>query len=258
MTIAEIKGLLDTLSTKQRIELFSALERDNRTGVRNLAASCKAQLAREEAEIDRLALMLKYESKLIAQGFNLVAGVDEVGRGALAGPIVAAAVILPHGCRLRGVRDSKTLTPERREKLYGDITAEAVAWNVARVENTDIDSFGIQWANMKVLELAVRGLNPAPDYVLSDAFTIRTLEIPHVAIIKGDASSLSIAAASIVAKVTRDRLMCDLHDEYPQYGFATHKGYGTPLHLTTLGQYGPTDLHRRCFSPVAEYEQLTF
>lgn len=257
-TIAEIKGLLDGLPVGERIGLFSLLEGDPRAGVQALIASHKSRIARHEAENAFQHKLLKYERMLNGKGFVRVAGVDEVGRGALAGPIVAAAAMLPRGEIIPGVRDSKKLSAEQREAFYERIIETAVCWHVARVEHSEIDKFGIQWANMRVLELAVRGLSPIPDYVLSDAFHIKALEIPHVAITKGDSLSLSIAAASIVAKVTRDRIMCEYHELYPQYGYEQHKGYGTPSHLAALEKFGASPIHRTCFAPVADYEQLSF
>jgi ribonuclease HII len=150
------------------------------------------------------------------------------------------------------------LSPEQREDLYGKIIDIAVAWKAVRIEHREIDAFGIQWANFRALELSALGLEPTPDYVLVDAFDVKTLEIPHLAIIKGDRLSLSIAAASVVAKVTRDRIMLEYHEEYPNYGFDQHKGYGTQVHKQALEECGISPIHRTCFMPVAGYEQLSF
>ncbi len=253
-TILEIKKLLDMINVEDRIELFVQLENDPRAGVKKLAKTYRREIERVENKKRAQEELMQYERSLYAQGFNLVAGVDEAGRGALAGPLVAAAVILPKDANLFGLRDSKQLTPGQRETFYMKITAVAVAWKTIRVEHHEIDKNGIQWANLKALELAAGGLEPAAEYVLSDAFSLRSLDIPHLAITKGDCISLSIAAASVIAKVTRDRIMLGYHSDYPYYGFDRHKGYGTPQHIEALGKYGPSPIHRRYFAPVSQYE----
>jgi len=255
-TISEIRKLLECSGKYERLKLISILEDDPRAGVRKLVASHRSAIAKLEAEDNIQNELLRYERKLYGQGFKLIAGVDEAGRGALAGPIVAAAVILPEDARIHGLRDSKQLTAEQRDNLYDQILETADAWNVARIEHYDIDAFGIQWANLRVLEQAVLGLKPCAEYVLSDAFPIKTLEMPHIAITKGDSLSLSIAAASVVAKVTRDRIMVSYHHEFPSYGFEQHKGYATLVHKRAIERHGPAPIHRKCFSPVSDYEQL--
>jgi len=255
-TISEIKRLLEDSDERERLKIISTLSDDPRAGVRKLVDLHRAAIARLKAEDTIQNELLRYERKLYGQGFKLVAGVDEAGRGALAGPIVAAAVILPEDAHINGLRDSKKLSAEQRENLYDQILETAVAWNVVRIEHYDIDSFGIQWANLRVLELAVLGLKPCAEYVLSDAFPIKSLEIPHIAITKGDSLSLSIAAASVLAKVTRDRIMVSYHEEFPSYGFEQHKGYATLVHKRAIERHGPAPIHRKCFSPVSDYEQL--
>jgi ribonuclease HII len=201
--------------------------------------------------------MLKYEQMLNDQGFDLIAGADEAGRGALAGPLAAAAVILPRKAKLYGLRDSKQLSPEKRDKLFDVIKDHAIAWNVVTIGNNEIDKNGIQWANVTALKRAVSGLSKEADYVLSDAFELPSLNQPCLPLIKGDSKSLTIAAASVLAKVTRDRMMGDYHEEYTQYGFDKHKGYGTFEHIEAIKRFGPSSIHRMSFAPCSEYKQLS-
>ena len=193
-----------------------------------------------------------FECEAWARGFRRVAGVDEAGRGPLAGPVVAAAVILPRRYRLAGLRDSKLLSEAQREHLYGQLLAGALDIGVGVVEAEVIDAVNILEATRLAMAQAVQHLTPPPDYLLLDAVILPSLPIEQRAVIKGDRLSLSIAAASVVAKVLRDRLMARAHVCYPQYGFLAHKGYGTAEHLRQLARYGPCKLHRRSFRPVVE------
>lgn len=197
----------------------------------------------------KLKCTLHYEKLAWATGAQLVAGVDEVGRGALFGPVVAAAVILEPGYRIRGLRDSKLLPPEVREHLAEKIRAHCLGWAVASVEAARVDEINIYWASLEVLAAAVKKLQPVPDHVLVDALKI-DIEYPQTKIIHGDALSCSIAAASILAKVERDRWMQDFDREYPLYGLASNKGYSTPKHKHILREHGPSPLHRQSFAPV--------
>ncbi len=192
------------------------------------------------------------ENMLRKQGFGSIAGCDEAGRGAWAGPLVAAAVILPVRPRISGVRDSKLLSAEAREELYEKIVAVAVAWRVAVIPVVYIDQCGVGRANMSALRKAVLGLPHPADHVLSDAFDLAPFLIPCTPVIRGDATVYCIAAASILAKVTRDRLMRTLHRELPRYNFAQHKGYGTPEHSRAIARHGPSAHHRASFAPIAE------
>jgi ribonuclease HII len=198
--------------------------------------------------LKRLRCTLRYEKKAWATGAAMVAGVDEVGRGSLFGPVVAAAVILDPDYRIRGLRDSKLLLPERRELLAPRIREHAVAWAVAAVDAARIDQINIYHASRLAMREAVMRLQPAPDHLLIDAMRL-DCELPQKAIIHGDALSVSIAAASIIAKVERDRMMCEWDAVFPEYGLASHKGYSTPQHLAALLVYGPTPLHRQSFAP---------
>ena len=202
-----------------------------------------------------MACDLTREHALRARGFSLVAGVDEAGRGPLAGPVVAAAVILPAGFALDGLTDSKKVPTARREKFFAVLTTDAgVAWSTGLATVEEIDHRNILRATHLAMARALSALPAPPDHALVDGLPVRDLPVPHTALVDGDALSLSIAAASIVAKVTRDRLMVALDAEYPQYGFARHKGYGVPQHLAALRHHGPCPVHRRSFAPVAQAE----
>lgn len=188
-----------------------------------------------------------HERELRALGFEVIAGVDEVGRGALAGPVVAAAVVLPVGVAIDGVRDSKMVPEPERERLYDAVTSAALAWSVGIVESDEIDRINILQATFKAMRCAVETLTATPDYVLVDGRDTAGLAIPCRAVVGGDALSTSIAAASLVAKVTRDRIMRRLAARHPAYGFAKHKGYGTAEHRAAILLHGPADEHRRSF-----------
>ena len=210
------------------------------------------RLRREE---ERKARLWEIEETLLAGGARLIAGVDEAGRGPLAGPLVVAAVILPQGCWFTGLNDSKKIPPEKREALYPEILAAAIAYAIEVVSVETIDDINILRATHHGMRAALRALLPMPDIALIDGLPLPDPPYPQRNIIKGDARSASIAAASILAKVTRDRLMLDLDAQYPGYGFAHHKGYGTPEHLDALRRLGPSPLHRRSFAPVQQCAQ---
>ncbi len=196
------------------------------------------------------------ENAIRRLGFNCVAGVDEVGRGCLAGPVVAAAVVLnPHRYVPR-VCDSKTVTALERSRLYERITRTAVAWGVAAAEPEEIDRINIHQASLRAMQRAVLRLSPMPDFVLVDAFRIPDLLMAQRAVIHGDSRCTAIAAASIVAKVTRDRLMQDLHERDPRYGFDRHKGYATQEHLHAVAQFGYSEAHRRSFRPPSLFDKI--
>jgi ribonuclease HII len=189
-------------------------------------------------------------------GFARIAGVDEVGRGCLAGPVVACAVVLDPGRHIPGLRDSKLLSAAARERLCEHIIRDSLGWSVASVEPAEIDRVNIHRASLQAMRQAVLGLNPLPDLVLVDAFHIPDLLIAQRGIVHGDVRSAVIAAASIVAKVLRDRQMCELHEAYPRYGFHRHKGYGTPEHLRAVARFGYSPAHRRSFRPAALFDVI--
>ena len=227
-------------------DFVAACETDARAGVQRLAKRYR----RERDERERLEALYAYEYAAQDEGARYVAGVDEAGRGPLAGPVVVAAVILPFGLFLPGLNDSKKVSPKKREQLYDEIMEKAGAVRVAIVDAATIDRVNIYQATMNGMYEAILSLDPKPDKVLIDAMELAKLPMPSLSIIKGDAKSASIAAASIIAKVTRDRMMMEYDAEYPQYGFAQHKGYGTAQHIAALREYGPCPIHRRSFEPV--------
>ena len=193
----------------------------------------------------------RYETALWQQGFSRIAGADEAGRGALAGPLVAAAVILPENFDTTGIRDSKALTPLQREEQFARITAACIV-AVAKAEPAVIDSRGLHRSNIALLRRAVRALQPTPDYALTDGFPVARMPCPALGVKKGDAVSASVAAASIVAKVTRDRIMVRFDRRFPAFGFCHNKGYGTPDHWAALDEHGPTPIHRLSFAGVGQ------
>lgn len=201
-----------------------------------------------DKEIERLTELSKYEHEYNEKGYNLIAGIDEAGRGPLAGPVVAACVVLPNGCLIEGVNDSKKISEKKREKLYEEITSKAIAWGVGIKDNNVIDDINILEATRLAMHEALENLETKPDFVFIDAEKkVDTNNIPYLPIVKGDAISISIAAASIVAKVTRDRMLREYDKQYPEYGFEKHKGYGTKAHVEALKEFGITPIHRKSF-----------
>ena len=233
--------------------LLRELQDDPRAGARALWERCVRAGSAAQAEQQRIEGMLSFERAVEALGFLWIAGVDEAGRGPLAGPIVAAAVRL--AAPVAGLNDSKQLTAEQRESLFAALHGGGHDIGVAAVEAAEIDRIGIQAANYQVMAQAVGGMKQHPDYLLVDGFRIPGVAQPQQRIIKGDSRSLSIAAASIVAKVTRDRLMDRVDREYPVYGFGKHKGYATAEHLAAIARFGPCPEHRRSFAPIARSEE---
>jgi len=199
-----------------------------------------------------MGVLLRVERELWRAGFAMIAGVDEVGVGPLAGPVVAAAVILPHDSRLREIDDSKKLTASQREEVAIAIRASALGIGVGIVEVDEIDRLNIYRAALEAMRRAVMALPTVPDHVVVDARSIPGIAVPQTALIKGDSRCYSVAAASIVAKVTRDAMMRELDTSYPQYGFCAHMGYATKQHLDAIGRHGPSPIHRRSFAPVRE------
>ncbi|MGA8943535.1 MAG: ribonuclease HII [Thermoactinomyces sp.] len=248
-TIAEIKKWLETKESLTEKEL-AQLQSDSRAGVQKLAARYIKEQHRRQKEQARLERLWHYEKLYRKQGLKRIAGIDEAGRGPLAGPVVAAAVILPEHFQAEGLNDSKQLTREERQRLKERIEAEATAIGIGMVHADAIDRSNILQATYQAMRIAVSQLDPAPDIVLVDAVTIPNLAIPQHGIIKGDSLSHSIAAASVIAKTVRDEWMSNMAEEYPVYGFAKNMGYGTSEHLKALRKYGPSPIHRRSFAPV--------
>lgn len=233
--------------------LLEALDTDPRNGARELARKIRDRRHKNRAEGQRLRTLLKFESELWASGVQRIAGVDEAGMAPLAGPVVAAAVILPQRYKLKGLDDSKKiLDEEKRQELAVQIKADALCWATGRAEVEEIDQLNIYHAGLLAMRRAFLGLAHKADFVLVDARKIPEIETPQRGIIHGDALSASIAAASIIAKTTRDALMVEMDQQYPGYGFASHKGYPTPEHCKRLKELGAVPIHRRSFNRVRE------
>ena len=241
MKIMEYKEKLEALG-----RFLSEYSSDERTGVQNLIKQADKTKASLEKELQRVEEMMYFEKKY-EDDYSYICGVDEVGRGPLAGPIVTAAVILPKGLVIPYLNDSKQVPEKRREELYDIIISNAVAYAIGMRTAEYIDDKGISDADMSSMRDSVMGLSPAPDLILVDAFKIPGIDIKQVGIVKGDAKSVSIAAASIVAKVTRDRMMDEYDAKYPEYGFKSNKGYGSAKHLEAIQTVGPCEIHRKSF-----------
>lgn len=247
-TIKEIKEQLAMIDELDH-PLFEELILDGRAGVQAAISKRKRELQKQVDEDLRLEKMLAYEKELYAQGIDLIAGVDEVGRGPLAGPVVAAAVILPKACKIPGLNDSKRIPKSKHKEIYEAVLQNAIAIGIGIKDNHVIDQVNIYEATKLAMLEAIGQLEPQPQHLLIDAMKL-DLPISQTSIIKGDANSLSIAAASIVAKVTRDQMMEEFDREYPGYDFAQNAGYGTAKHLAGLDKLGVIPIHRRSFEPV--------
>ena len=249
--MATIKEIKEQLASIQRLDdpLLTEWEQDSRSGVIQAIAKRKKEIQKRLDEDERLEGMLAYEKELYTQGIQLIAGVDEVGRGPLAGPVVAAAVILPKACKIPGLNDSKKIPKSKHKEIYEAVLQNAIAIGIGVKGNHVIDQVNIYEATKLAMMEAIGQLEPQPQHLLIDAMKL-DLPIPQTSIIKGDANSLSIAAASIVAKVTRDQMMEEFDREYPGYDFAQNAGYGTAKHLAGLDKLGVTPIHRRSFEPV--------
>ncbi len=243
--ISDIKNelsALDDIEIEHFIEEYASYDRP---GVVKIVESARKKLEKYQAELARIEGMKEYERKYAE--YDLICGIDEVGRGPLAGPVVAGAVILPKDSSILYVNDSKKLSETKREGLYDVIMREALSVGLGYVDNIRIDEINILQATYEAMRQAIGKLDPQPTLLLNDAVTIPGVDIKQVPIIKGDAKSISIASASIIAKVTRDRLMVEYDKEYPEYDFASNKGYGSARHIEAIKKYGPTPIHRRTF-----------
>ena len=249
--MATIKEIKEQLANIQRLDdpLLAELEQDSRSGVIQAIAKRKRDIQKRIDEDERLEGMLTYEKECYARGMELIAGVDEVGRGPLAGPVVAAAVILPKACKIPGLNDSKKIPKSKHKEIYEAVLQNAIAIGIGIKDNHVIDQVNIYEATKLAMMEAIGQLDPQPQHLLIDAMKL-DLPISQTSIIKGDANSLSIAAASIVAKVTRDQMMEEFDCEYPGYDFTQNAGYGTANHLAGLDKLGVTPIHRRSFEPV--------
>ena len=249
--MATIKEIKEQLANIQRLDdpLLAELEQDSRSGVIQAIAKRKRDIQKRIDEDERLEGMLTYEKECYARGMELIAGVDEVGRGPLAGPVVAAAVILPKACKIPGLNDSKKIPKSKHKEIYEAVLQNAIAIGIGIKDNHVIDQVNIYEATKLAMMEAIGQLDPQPQHLLIDAMKL-DLPISQTSIIKGDANSLSIAAASIVAKVTRDQMMEEFDCEYPGYDFTQNAGYVTAKHLAGLHKLGVTPIHRRSFEPV--------
>lgn len=250
LTLAEIKRRYVVEGRPLDAATEVALKADSRAGAKTILEAIERRRFGNRSEGQRLRKLLRYEGELWAQGVLHVAGVDEAGMSPLAGPVSAAAVVFAPGSRIPGVDDSKKLDPETRSRLACEIKAAAVAWCVGFAEVDEIDTINIYWAGLLAMRRAVEGLSRAPQHILIDARRIKDIQIPQRPIVKGDCKSLTIAAASILAKTARDTLMHQLDAQYPGYGFAKHKGYPVREHLGALKRLGASPVHRRSFAPV--------
>lgn len=243
--IAEIKAALDAADLAELPFVMEKYESDEREGVKKLLVKAQKKLDAYAKELERTENMKMYEKKY--WDYSYICGIDEVGRGPLAGPVVAAAVILPKDCNILYINDSKQLSEQKREELFDQIMEQAVSVGIGIVSHERIDEINILQATYEAMRQAVGKLSVVPDLLLNDAVTIPELTMKQVPIIKGDAKSISIAAASIIAKVTRDRMMVELSKFYPEYGFEGNKGYGSAVHIQALKEIGPCKIHRRSF-----------
>lgn len=244
-SIAQIKEEFEQADAAQRAVLYEVYSSDDRAGVKKLVSAYRKKEEALQKERMRLEDMRSFEHKYSA--YSLICGIDEAGRGPLAGPVVAGAVILPKDCEILYLNDSKKLSPAKREALYEEIMEKAEAVGVGMASPARIDEINILQATYEAMREAVDNLGVTPELLLNDAVTIPDVSIPQVPIIKGDAKSVSIAAASIIAKVTRDRLMVQYDEILPGYGFARHKGYGSKDHIEAIQRLGPTPIHRQTF-----------
>lgn len=243
--IGVIKDKLKQWDDDRLAEFLEIYQNDTRSGVAALCTQAVKRMAAYEKELARMEVMTEYERQFAAYG--AICGIDEVGRGPLAGPVVAGAVILPKDCDILYLNDSKKLTAKMRDKLYDEIMEKAVASGIGFVSQKRIDEVNILNATYEAMRDAIEKLGIKPDILLNDAVTIPGISIRQIPIIKGDAKSASIAAASIIAKVTRDRYMEQMDEKYPGYGFASNKGYGSGEHIAALKRMGPCEIHRKTF-----------
>lgn len=244
-TIGVIKAAFDAASERELYALIEEYRTDPRIGVQKIVSQTDKRLKKLETERHRIFKMQEYERNY--PDAALICGIDEVGRGPLAGPVVAGAVILPKNCEILYINDSKKLSAAKREELYDVIMEQAIAVGVGQASAQRIDEINILQATYEAMREAINNLGVTPDILLNDAVTIPQVNIRQVPIIKGDEKSISIGAASIIAKVTRDRRMVEYDKEYPEYGFADNKGYGSPAHIAALKERGATPLHRQSF-----------
>lgn len=246
-SIKEIKEIIENINPNEYLEYIEILKNDERKSVKDLAVKLAKKLDNIRKEEERLELINLYENEGYRNGYTYIGGIDEAGRGPLAGPVVAAVVVFKPGTKIEGINDSKKLSEAKREELFDIIKEQALDYGIGIVNNEDIDEINILNATYLAMKKAINCLKNTPDYLLIDAATIPGIDIDQKPIIKGDSKSISIAAASILAKVTRDNIMYQYDEMFPEYGFKSHKGYGTKEHYEAIEKYGITRIHRKSF-----------
>lgn len=248
MRIKDIESFVKDLDVESALEKLYSLQEEHGLSLGRLIEKYTKKKASFEKEYNRFMQMCRYEKHAYSSGAKFVAGVDEAGRGPLAGPVVAASVILPENVFIENLNDSKKLSPRQRDLLFDMIKEKALTYGVGIIDEKYIDETNILIATKKAMEIAVRSLKPQPDILLTDAVRLEDVSIEQISIVRGDSLSISIAAASIIAKVTRDRIIDEVDSMYPQYGFKNHKGYGTKEHINAIKKYGICPIHRVSFT----------
>ena len=246
-SVKEIKEIIEDISTDKYLEYIDRLKNDERKSVQSIAGKMAKKLDSIRKEEERLELINTYENEGHSKGYLYIGGIDEAGRGPLAGPVVASVVVFKPNTKIEGINDSKKLSEAKREELFDIIKEQALDYGIGIVNNEDIDEINILNATYLAMKKAINCLKNTPDYLLIDAATIPGIDIDQKPIIKGDSKSISIAAASILAKVTRDNIMYQYDEMFPEYGFKSHKGYGTKEHYEAIEKYGITRIHRKSF-----------
>lgn len=246
-SVKEINAIIDSLSQDEYLKYIDILKNDERKSVKNIAVKLAKKLDKIRAENERLEIINTFENEGYKNGYTYIGGIDEAGRGPLAGPVVAAIVVFKPGTKIEGINDSKKLSEAKRDELFDIIREQALDYGIGIVQREEIDEYNILNATYMAMKKAINCLKKTPDYLLVDAAHVPDVNIEQKSIIKGDSKSISIAAASILAKVTRDSIMYEYDKMYPEYGFASHKGYGTDQHYKAIREHGITTIHRRSF-----------
>lgn len=246
-SVKEINAIIESLSPDEYLNYIDILKADERKSVKNIAIKLAKKLDKIRVENERLEMINTFENEGYKNGYTYIGGIDEAGRGPLAGPVVAAVVVFKPGTKIEGINDSKKLSESKRDELFDIIKEQALDYGIGIVQREEIDEYNILNATYMAMKKAINCLKNTPDYLLVDAAHIPGVSIEQKSIIKGDSKSISIAAASILAKVTRDSIMYEYDKMYPEYGFASHKGYGTDQHYKAIREHGITTIHRRSF-----------
>ena len=246
-SVKEINAIIDSISPDEYLKYIDILKDDERKSVKNIAIKLAKKLDKIRAEDERLELINTFENEGYEKGYTYIGGIDEAGRGPLAGPVVAAIVVFKPGTKIEGINDSKKVSEAKRNELFDIIREQALDYGIGIVQREEIDEYNILNATYMAMKKAINCLKKTPDYLLVDAAHVPDVNIDQKSIIKGDSKSISIAAASILAKVTRDSIMYEYDKMYPEYGFASHKGYGTDQHYKAIKEHGITTIHRRSF-----------